>query len=239
MKVYLDLIIILNFFYDTLIVLAVSVLLKEKVKLKRVFLSSLIGEIALITLFVRLDNIYLLLLKIVLSLIMVFISFGKNNYFNNLFYFYIITIILGGSSYLIDGNNMYVNLILMLILGPIIITLYIINARRIKLELMLIHDVIIVDKDNTIKLRGIMDTGNNVVCPITRLPVVFVSEKIKLESDKSYVVPYRTIDNEGIIIAKMPDEFIIDGKIIKCLVGYSNGINKQEVLLNNQMRETI
>lgn len=96
MKVYLDLIIILNFFYDTLIVLAVSVLLKTRVNLKRVFLSSLIGELSLITLFIRLDNIFLLLLKLILSLIMVFISFGKNNYFNNLFYFYIITIILGG-----------------------------------------------------------------------------------------------------------------------------------------------
>lgn len=239
MKVYLDLIIVLNFFYDTLIVLAVSVLLKEKVEMKRVFLSSLIGEIALITLFVRLDNIYLLLLKIILSLIMVFISFGKNNYFNNLFYFYVITIILGGSSYLIDGNNMYINLILMLILGPIIVILYILNARRINLELNLIHDVIIVDKDNTIKLKGFMDTGNNVVCPLTRLPVVFVSEDIKISSDKSFVVPYRTIDKEGVITAKMPDEFIIDGKIVKCLVSYSNSIKKEEVLLNNKMREII
>lgn len=239
MKVYLDLIIILNFFYDTLIVLAVSVLLRYRVNLKRVFLSSLIGELSLITLFIRLDNIFLLLLKLILSLIMVFLSFGKNNYFNNLFYFYIITIILGGSSYLINGSNMYTNLVLMIILSPIIITLYIINARRIKKELTIVHDVIIVDSDNTIKLRGIMDTGNNVVCPITRLPVVFVSDKLKLESNKLFVVPYRTIDNEGVLNCKMPDEFIMDGKIVKCLVATSSSINTGEVLLNNEMREII
>lgn len=239
MKVYLDLIIILNFFYDTLIVLAVSVLLKTRVNLKRVFLSSLIGELSLITLFIRLDNIFLLLLKLILSLIMVFISFGKNNYFNNLFYFYIITIILGGSSYLINGSNMYTNLVLMVILSPIIITLYIINARRIKKELTIVHDVIIVDSDNTIKLRGIMDTGNNVVCPITRLPVVFVSDKLKLDSNKLFVVPYRTIDNEGVLNCKMPDEFIMDGKIVKCLVATSSSINTSEILLNNEMREII
>lgn len=239
MKVYLDLIIILNFFYDTLIVLAVSILLKNRVSLKRVFLSSLIGELSLITLFIRLDNIFLLLLKLILSLIMVFISFGKNNYFNNLFYFYIITIILGGSSYLINGSNMYTNLVLMIILSPIIITLYIINARRIKKELTIVHDVIIVDSDNTIKLRGIMDTGNNVVCPITRLPVVFVSDKLKLDSDKLFVVPYRTIDNEGVLNCKMPDEFIMDGKIVKCLVATSSSINTSEILLNNEMREII
>lgn len=239
MKVYLDLIIILNFFYDTLIVLAVSVLLRYRVNLKRVFLSSLIGELSLITLFIRLDNIFLLLLKLILSLIMVLISFGKNNYFNNLFYFYIITIILGGSSYLINGSNMYTNLVLMIILSPIIITLYIINARRIKKELTIVHDVIIVDSDNTIKLRGIMDTGNNVVCPITRLPVVFVSDKLKLESNKLFVVPYRTIDNDGVLNCKMPDEFIMDGKIVKCLVATSCSINKSEVLLNNEMREII
>lgn len=239
MKVYLDLIIILNFFYDTLIVLAVSVLLRYRVNLKRVFLSSLIGELSLITLFIRLDNIFLLLLKLILSLIMVLLSFGKNNYFNNLFYFYIITIILGGSSYLINGSNMYTNLVLMIILSPIIITLYIINARRIKKELTIVHDVIIVDSDNTIKLRGIMDTGNNVVCPITRLPVVFVSDKLKLESNKLFVVPYRTIDNEGVLNCKMPDEFIMDGIIVKCLVATSSSINTGEVLLNNEMREII
>lgn len=239
MKVYLDLIIILNFFYDTLIVLAVSVLLRYRVNLKRVFLSSLIGELSLITLFIRLDNIFLLLLKLILSLIMVFLSFGKNNYFNNLFYFYIITIILGGSSYLINGSNMYTNLVLMIILSPIIITLYIINARRIKKELTIVHDVIIVDSDNTIKLRGIMDTGNNVVCPITRLPVVFVSDKLKLDSDKLFVVPYRTIDNDGVLNCKMPDEFIMDGKIVKCLVATSSSINTSEILLNNEMREII
>ncbi len=239
MKVYLDLIIILNFFYDTLIVLAVSVLLRYRVNLKRVFLSSLIGELSLITLFIRLDNIFLLLLKLILSLIMVLLSFGKNNYFNNLFYFYIITIILGGSSYLINGSNMYTNLVLMIILSPIIITLYIINARRIKKELTIVHDVIIVDSDNTIKLRGIMDTGNNVVCPITRLPVVFVSDKLKLEKNKLFVVPYRTIDNEGVLNCKMPDEFIMDGKIVKCLVATSSSINTREILLNNEMREII
>ncbi len=239
MKVYLDLIIILNFFYDTLIVLAVSTLLKERVKIHRVLLSSLIGEIALIPLFIRMDNIFLLLLKIGLSLVMVFISLGKDNYFNNLFYFYIITIILGGSSYLIDGNNMYVNLILMLIIGPIIIILYIMNARRIKLELTCVHDVIIVDKDNTIKLRGIMDTGNNVVCPITKLPVVFVNSNLKVKSDKLFVVPYRTIDNEGVINCVKADEFIVDGKRLKCLIGTSNSISSNEVLLNNVMREII
>lgn len=239
MKVYLDLIIILNFFYDTLIVLAVSVLLRYRVSLKRVFLSSLIGELSLITLFIRLDNIFLLLLKLILSFIMVLLSFGKNNYFNNLFYFYIITIILGGSSYLINGSNMYTNLVLMVILSPIIITLYIINARRIKKELTIVHDVIIVDSDNTIKLRGIMDTGNNVVCPITRLPVVFVSDKLKLDSNKLFVVPYRTIDNEGVLNCKMPDEFIMDGKIVKCLVATSSSINTSEILLNNEMREII
>lgn len=239
MKVYLDLVIILNFFYDTLIVLAVSVLLKERVKLRRVFLSSLIGEFALIPLFIRIDNLFLLLLKLLLSFLMVFISFGKSNYFNNLFYFYIITIILGGCSYLIDGDNMYVNLIVMVILGPIIIFLYIMNEKKIKLELSMVHDVIIVDKDNTIKLRGIMDTGNNVVCPITRLPVVFISNNIKLASDKLFLVPYRTIDNEGIINCKMPDEFIMDGKIMKCLIASSNSINKNEILLNNIMRENI
>lgn len=239
MKIYLDLIFLINYAYDFLILLSVSILLKRIVSLKRIFIASLIGSLSIITLFVSLDGIFLLLLKLVLSFIMVLVTFGKSGYFTNLFYFYIITIILGGSTYLIDGDNTTVNIILMFLIGPIIVFLYILNNKKIKLELSTIYDVILIDSDNTIKLRGMLDTGNNIKCPITNLPVIMVSNSLKFREDNLFLVPYQTIDNQGLLHCYRIDGVVINGRQVKCLISKTSNIDKNEVLLNNLMRETI
>lgn len=239
MKIYLDLVFFINYVYDFLILLSVSILLKRIVNLKRIFIASLIGSLSIITLFISLDGIYLLLLKIILSVIMVLVTFGKNGYLTNLFYFYIITIILGGSSYLIEGNNTTVNLVLMFLIGPIIVYLYILNNKRIKLELSTIYDVILIDCDNTIKLRGILDTGNNIKCPLTNLPVIMVSDALKIREDNIFLVPYQTINSEGVLNCYKIDEVLVNGKRVKCLISKTPNINSNEVLLNNLMREMI
>lgn len=74
MKVYLDLIIIINFFYDFLIISATSTLLKRNIKVVRIILSSILGELSLLTLFISLDKLVLILFKVILSIIMVVIS---------------------------------------------------------------------------------------------------------------------------------------------------------------------
>lgn len=239
MKIYLDLIFLINYAYDFLILLSVSILLKRIVSLKRIFIASLIGSLSIITLFVSMDGIFLLLLKLILSFIMVLISFGRSGYFTNLFYFYIITIILGGSAYLIDGDNTTVNLVLMFLIGPVIVFLYILNNKKIKLELSTIYDVILIDSDNTIKLRGMLDTGNNIKCPVTNLPVIMVSDSLKFREDNLFLVPYKTIDNEGLLYCYRIDDVVVNGRRVKCLISKTPNIKSHEVLLNNLMRETI
>jgi stage II sporulation protein GA (sporulation sigma-E factor processing peptidase) len=239
MKIYLDIVILVNFLYDILIMMSVSILLKKHVSIYRLLLSSIIGETALITLFIRMNNILLFLLKIVLSIVMVIISFGIKDFFNNIFYFYIITIILGGACYLIDSNNILTNVITILIIGPFILYLYILNIKKYNLSINTIYDVILIDDNNIIKLRGIMDTGNNIKCNITNLPVILVNNKLVFKSNKLFLVPYRTISNKGIINCFKLDKVIINGNIIDCLVGVVENINIGDVLLNNYMREIL
>ena len=112
MKVYIDLIVIINYMYDLMILTSVSILLKRHPKTYRLLLGSLLGSITIITLFIRLSPFMLLLLKILTSVCMVLISFGTKGFKENIFYLYIVTIVIGGSLYLIKDNNYKINIII-------------------------------------------------------------------------------------------------------------------------------
>ena len=77
--IYIDEVIILNFIIDFIILKTMSSILKLNTKTIKLIISSLIGEITLITLFISLNNIVILLLELILSILMIYISFGYND----------------------------------------------------------------------------------------------------------------------------------------------------------------
>lgn len=242
MKVYLDLVIVINFIYDFLILSSTSVLLKRNVPVLRVLASSLLGEISIVTLFIPIDKTLLMLLKIILSVSMVFITFGKKSFLENIFYFYVITVILGGTSYLLGGDKEIVNVLLLAIISPIIIYLYIKSIREYKAKITSMHDVIIIDGDSTYKLNGYLDTGNKLIDPVTKYPVIMVSEDLKLESEKIFYVPYNVVNNSSVLKCVKVDKVLIDNRIVKVLIGlcgkeiFSKDVN---CILNDSLREMI
>lgn len=242
MKVYLDLILLINFLYDFLILSSVSILLKRNADFKHILLGCIIGLSTMCTLFISLDKTVLLLLKFITSLSMVVITFGPKKIIENMFYFYIITIIIGGFQYLITGDEYQVNLILMGILSPIIIALYIKSQRDYKSKINKIYDVIIIDEGNAYTLTGYMDTGNTLKDPITKYPIILVSNERQFKSEKFFYVPYKVVNSESIMKCIKVDKVIVDGIIVNVLVGlvdkniFSKGI---EVILNENIREKI
>ena len=116
----------------------------------------------------------------IIELIMIIFTFGNKNIVENTFYFYVITIIIGGCQYMLTGSAYKVNIVMMIIISPIILGIYIYAMRKYKVDLKKIYDCIIIDKDNTYNLKGYMDTGNNLIDPITNLPVIMVNNKIKV-----------------------------------------------------------
>lgn len=242
MKVYLDLIIIVNFIYDFLILSSTSVLLKRNASIIRVIISALIGEVSIVTLFISMDKTLLMILKLLLSILMILITFGKKKFLENIFYFYVITIILGGSSYLLGGDKTFINVILMLIISPIIIYLYIKSIREYKAKMASIHDVIIIDGENTYKLNGYLDTGNKLIDPITKNPVIMVSKDLKIKSNKVFYVPFNVVNSSSILKCVKVDKVLIDNRIVKVLIGlcdseiFSNDIS---CILNDSLREMI
>ena len=141
MVIYVDLIIIFNFLIDLLLLIGVSVILKRKPNIVRIIIASIFGSLSTILLFYINNNLLLLTYKFITSIIMVNISFKYQNfnYFkDNLVYLYILSIILGGTIYLLndtvtlsnkgyifENNGLKINLYLLLLISPIIIIRYI------------------------------------------------------------------------------------------------------------------
>ncbi len=242
MKVYIDLIIIINFFYDFLIISATSTLLKRNVPILRIIISSILGEISIVTLFISFDKLTLILFKILLSIIMVYISFGRHKFLESIFYFYVITIILGGSSYLFGGDTYITNVILLMLISPVIITLYIKAIREHKSKLNCLYDVILIEGSESYKFNGYLDTGNKLIDPITKLPVIMINKELNIDAKKKFLVPYKVINNESILECIKVDKVLVDGKCINVLLGLcEKSIFKDniDVILNDSLREMI
>lgn len=240
MKVYIDLIILINLLYDFLILTSTSILLKRNTSIKRIIFGTIFGLLSLITLFIPLTKYVLLIFKIILSILMILITFGFKGFKENIFYFYVITIIIGGSNYLISNEK--INVLLLSIITPIILYLYIYNLKKYRLQYTKIHSVLIVDKGNIYNLTGYLDTGNNLVDPITKREVIMVNKNLNIKSDKKFLVPFNTLNNTSILECIKVDKVLIDNKEFNCLVGLAdNNIfkNNIDVIINERMRERI
>ena len=150
MKIYIDLIIIINFFFDFILLFCVSIILKRNVKIKRIVLASLIGGISIISLFIPFNTISLFLFKLFISIIMILTAFSYKNFkytFDNFKYLYVISIFLGGFLYFLNTsfsyknvgliffhNGLSINIIFINISSPIILILYIKNNKKLKEE---------------------------------------------------------------------------------------------------------
>ena len=128
MKVYIEIILIINFIIDFILLFGVCLILRRQTNLKRLIISSLIGSITIISMFYNLSGILLFIIKLFTSLLMVVIccKFQSIKYtLKNIFYLYTLSIILGGGIYLISieiiskykelnflSNGIYLNFIM-------------------------------------------------------------------------------------------------------------------------------
>ena len=102
MIVYVDLIFVINIIFVFCLILCVDLLLKRNTSYKRVLVSSLVGELSMITLFIQFNNVILFLFKLVLCILMSITCFkfvSIKYTLNNIIYMYLVGIILGGFIY--------------------------------------------------------------------------------------------------------------------------------------------
>ena len=148
MKVYIDIVFFTNFLFDFILLLSVNIILKRNMKIYRIILGALTGTLTLLMLFIRMNSLTLFLYKLVISIIMVLITFNYKTIkytFKNLYFLYIVSIIMGGFLYFINNqinvkneglifitSNFSLNLILGIILSSIFIYFYIKETKDLK-----------------------------------------------------------------------------------------------------------
>ena len=230
MKMYIDLFFIFNVIMDYIIIMSTSILFKRRTSYIRMILSSLIGGISSLVLFTSLNKIVIEIISIV---IMVLISFGYKGIrylIKNILYMYILSTLLGGIIYLFNikvSNSMFLTYLIIIVISIEIMILYIKENKKMRSIYNNYYKVDIYFKDREIfKLSAYLDTGNNLYDPYKKRPVIIVPNKY-IKEDKYILVPYHTINGNGLLKCIKPDIIFIDGIGYKgnVLVGFSDSFN--------------
>lgn len=259
---YIEAVWLLNFCFDTLLVIWMLLLLKRDIKWWRILLAGLIGSI---TVWLVITPYTFLLdsaiFKISISCIMVLIStrfINIKSYFINLGTFYVVSFVAGGFLYALEnmfGGFSYtqsqVSWIFVVLGFPL--TFFIIKFFTSTIKVVRVTEQQLVKVSFTINginftLDGFIDSGNSLVDPISRTPVIVVSSVCKNELPKVIqelvqtgwksdiclpdewqkrlkIIPYKVVGNDSnYMFAFKPDIFVVNDEKKKCLVSFANQI---------------
>ena len=262
MKIYIDLVLLLNFGFDLLLLFTVAIVLRRQTTLKRLLLGALTGSVTILSMFIELNSILLFLIKILISLLMVYIVFGYKDIkytIKNLFYLYTSSIILGGFLYFLNiqfsykntglifyYNGLSINVIVLIIMSPIIIIAYIKQALELKNNYSNYYNIDIYLKNGKIiPTTAYLDTGNHLEDPYKKRPIILINKElltINYEKDNILIVPYDSLNNHGLLKCIIPDKIFIQGIGFKknFLIGISNEeikIDGIDCILNKRLLE--
>ena len=190
-----------NFMINYLILYITKTITRTKVKKKRVFLTGILAALYSFVFFfdstIILTSFYM---KIVISLIIVKLAYNSKNlslYLKQLGSFYLISFVFGWATlgFYYFTNN-YMDIIFnnsdqkafpakYLILGISFGAVLIMNLLEYYYEKTsreeYILDISVSLNQKTIKLKGLIDTGNSLVDPLTKLPV-FIAEHDEIKN---------------------------------------------------------
>lgn len=262
MKIYVDLVLFINFGLDFLLLLSVAIVLKRKVEMYKVLIAAFIGSLSILLLFIKINSFQLFLFKIFVSILMLLVSFGYKNikyFLKNFLFLYINSVVLGGFMYFIniqfsyknDGlifynNGLSINIIFLIVSSPIIIYIYIKQIKTLKLNYNSYYNLNIYLNNKVIKCTGFLDTGNKLRSPYNNKPIIMINEKIfeNYKLPPPMIVPINTVSGEDFIktykINKVEIESI--GIVKNVIFGISKNninINGVDCILNLELLEGI
>ena len=201
MTIYIDVILIENLLMNYIILFATAVVLKLKVKHVRLILASLVGAIYTIISYVSGLRIYSnFLLKLILSIIIIYIAFNPQNIKKTLKFtliFYLTSFVFGGAAFaliyvvkpqeLLKNNGLVLssNSLKIIFTSAIIAFIVIIIGFKVvknKISAKDMYcDIEIKLNNKKIETKAMIDTGNLLKEPITNTPVVVVEHTLLYE----------------------------------------------------------
>ena len=196
--IYIDVIFFENLIMNCIILYATSIILKIKVKVIRLLISSAIGALYAIILYISKMSIYnSLISKTILAVIMLYIAFKPQNIkklCKEILIFYLTSFVFGGVAlyliYFINPkqisikNGMFAgeNVLKIIILGGIVAFIVIkISFKIIKTKMNskdMFCDIHIQIGDKYNRTKTMLDTENLVKEPITNTPVIIVESSL-------------------------------------------------------------
>ena len=238
MTIYIDLILIENIIMNYIIIFTTSTICKEKVKHIRFILASILGAVYVVIQYISNFIIYESeILKLLLAISMIYIAFGSKKLkilLKQLLIFFLTSFCFGGISYyllhlkIIQENMQNLNNpIKITVLGGVIGFIILIMSFKIYRQKItkkdLIYNIEICYKNKLKKIKVLLDTGNSLMDPITKIPVIII-EKEKLRG----IIPKEILNNNNLL--EINTENIDEDVKIRCniipfkSIGKSNGI---------------
>ena len=262
MKIYVDVVVFINFFFDFLLLFATSYILKRNTKIYKILLGALIGSISILLLFIKISSLQLFIFKIIVSVLMILVTFNFKNikyFLKNLLYLYIVSIILGGFLYFINNlfsyksnglvffnNHFSINIIIIILISPVILYLYI-KTNKTRKETYnnryLVNITLL--NGNKLNLTGFIDSGNNLYDPYKKRPIILINKEIlKNYKPRCILVPCTTINKKSMIRCFKIRSIVVNGKKINnnILIGISDNnfnIEGVDLLLHSKLLERI
>lgn len=248
MKVYVDLVLILNGWLDFLILLSVSLILKRNATLKRIFLASAVGSFSTFFLFFNFNSFVLILIKFIVCVFMNLLSFGFMNikaFFENIVYFYMVSIILAGFIYILRNKlgitDFSHNFLFLVIVSPIVLYFYYKKTKKVNNYYNNLYNVSLYYEGNLYEFVAFLDTGNRLYDQYKRRPIILVYNKdINFDYSKGILVPYETASGKSVIKCLEAEKIIINGnlerkKVIFGLVDEKFNIGEVNMILHSDL----
>ncbi len=210
MTIYLDVVLIENLCMNYIILFATGYILKMKLNHIRLILSALLGGIYSIIAYMQILPIYSnTIMKIILSIVMVYIAYNPKNVkllTKQIVIFYLISFVFGGCSIALlyfvkpqeilikDGVFIGTYPLKIALLGGIVgFTITVIAFKTVKYRInknALFCEIEIFFGEKSARAKALIDTGNMLKDPITRMPVIVVEKDILYQ-----IIPYKILDN--------------------------------------------
>lgn len=227
MIVYIDVLLLENFIVNSFLLSITANTLRCRVKGTNTCLGALLGSLFIFTILIdSLRYFNNIIIKILMAVIMVFITFRKKNLLfiikaSIIFISY--SMVLAGlcvflefnknNSYIMGGviyNFSYKKLMLSIMIIYLLISRIIFFIKDRREMYSFIYEVDIVLKNANKEVKAFLDTGNELVEPVTNLPVIIVEKDIFKDEDINgydvFYIPYSVINgNYGKLRAIRPE----------------------------------
>ena len=265
MTIYIDVVLIENLLMNYIILFATAIILKIQIKQIRLITGSLIGAIYTIISYISGLKIYSnFFLKLILSIIIIYISFNPKNLKKLLKFtlmFYLTSFVFGGAAFaliyvvkpqeLLKNNGLVLNaksLRVIFISAIIAFIVIIIAFKTVKNKISakdMYCDIEIKLNNKKIETKAMIDTGNFLKEPITNTPVIVVEHTLLYECIPKEILNHIE-DILGGDFSEIPDnirkEYISKLKVIPfSSLGKQNGmllgIKPEGVIIKNEEEE--